>query len=566
MSVHVSLILCLLIKERRLQDEGKIEVSQSGGKAERKRGIDSLETGDGSWIDWLSGSWKRLRKMVEYERSRRTELEKNMTELEKIMKGEFFATLHDTTLENVSWEIPLQDMIRLQQGISEDSLLFHYRPSEAEMAWSTPCRQSPRTPLGRYIPRSCYGVNRREISASGLKKSAALYLPAAHLHPHGKTCCDHFGTYSVIPFRLKLSYCSDRVEMRRLVDSCLHGIKLRHSKERLTNSGFLHSFSNLICFPSQSLVLDTQPSVCFIPLVRTAEQIWNYKDEEMRYIILPRDETIFSHIMANVAGNYDSLAHDHPDVEIAFRVFGEVVSQIMNIVLSAPDEENLSNEKLCVDIRTWFRESKNISVPVPLATNTKPYLVMQLGKAMLPRIGKEYPPYDEVVGNVLHHGVDPVSTIMKGMNAVTNFGFDNQKFPGFFVGSKFVSRKNPSGCNIFPGCSDEEGDAACDHVWAERVLANSCLQDFITSEMRTELFDVSCGETSGHKMRKAIRLLQVCLTGILVLHIAVLTVLVQSGLRRRYCNILAMKRIQLPLLNGTARHSRFAGGENYKTG
>ena len=50
------------------------------------------------------------------------------------MKGEFFATLHDMTLENVSWEIPVQDMIRLQKGISEESLLFHYLPSEAEMA------------------------------------------------------------------------------------------------------------------------------------------------------------------------------------------------------------------------------------------------------------------------------------------------------------------------------------------------------------------------------------------------------------------------------------------------
>ena len=446
-------------------------------------------------------SWKRLRKMAEYERSRRIELE-------KVMKGEFFATLHDMTLVNVSWEIPVQDMICLQKGISEESLLFYYLPSEAEMARSTPCRRSPRTPLSRYIPRSCHGMNRHQISANGLKMGAPLHLPAAHLHPHGKTCCDHFGTYSVIPFRLKLSTCSNRVEMRRLVDSCLHGIKLRHSKKRLMNSGFLHSFSNLICFPSlgsQSLVLDSEPSVCFVPLVRTAEQVWNYKDEEMQYIILPKDETTFSHIMANVAGNYDSLPHDHPNVEIAFRVFGEVVSQIMNILLSAPDEENLPNNKLCVDIRTWFKESKNIPVPVPLATNTKPYLVMQLGKAMLPRIGKEYPPYDEVVGNVLHHGVDPVSTIMKGMNAVTNFGFYSQKFPGFYVGSKFVNRKNPSGCNVFPGCSDEKGDSACDHVWAERVLANPCLQDFITSEMRTELFDVSCGETSGHKMRKTLR-------------------------------------------------------------
>ena len=437
---------------------------------------------------------------------------KDLTRELAISSGNYCATMKDMDVKFVSFDIPEEEMFALQNSISNEGVLFNYLPANEQMEKCEVRKDPPRTSIGCNIPNDFKGTPRYEQGEEGTVHSLATMIPAAHIHPHGEGCRKHFGTYSLIPFRLKLDRGLSEEQTKLIVDSCLLGIRPKSNIDdenqnhpRTQNSGFLHSYLNLICVENQCFMMDEYASLSFIPCFESELEYWNYSGAPMKVIVMGASPAVLRKISATDSSEFETLAHDDPIVKNAFLTAEKVVAQIANIMLSKPDEKDLPNDKLCGDLRAWLRKGKEVPVLSPSSTNTKPFMVVQLGSALLTTPGKQYPPYNSVVEAGRHHGVDPISLLCRSMNGWTNTKFFAGQLGGFKVGSEHVTCLNPKACHYNPTCSDEEGDAECDHVWARRMLADETFADDLSSEMRSELYRVSRGDVSGYCIRNAIR-------------------------------------------------------------
>jgi hypothetical protein len=388
----------------------------------------------------------------------------SFTKAYAIHSGNYCATMQDMDVKFASFDIPDKTMRKLQDSLSRRGLLFHFLPSEEQMKHCEVLKDPPRTSIGRTIPCDFKGKPRYLQGLKGHVQSLATIMPANHIHPYGKSCRLHFGTYSLIPFRLKLDRKLSEKQIRRIVDSRLLGIRPKSksnsdtARPRTQNAGFFHSYANIFCIENQGSWMDEYASLSFIPCFESELEYWNYKGGPIKLIVLGATPAVLCSISATDPSMFETLSHDDPAVKIAFLTAEKVVAQITQIMLSQPDSKRLPNRKLCRDYRAWLRQEKEVPVLTPSPTNTKPFMVVQLGRTLLPKPGKNYPPYYTVVQPGKRHGVDPISLLCRSINGWTNTKFFAGQLRGFTLGSKHVHRKNPAGCNFVPGCSDEEGD------------------------------------------------------------------------------------------------------------
>jgi hypothetical protein len=429
-----------------------------------------------------------------------------------ISSGNYCATMQDMDVKFVPFDFTAEEMLSLQESLSSNGLLFNFLPSKDQMENCEVIKDPPRTEIGRTIPRDFQGLPRKVLGDNGQILSLATIKPAAHIHPHGKRCRKHFGTYSLIPFRLKLDVCLSNEQTERIVDSFLHGVRPKSESgheiscgRRIINAGFVHSYANMICIENQCAWLDDIASLSFIPCFESVLDFWNYNGGPIKVIVMGATPQVIYSISATDSSKFESLPYDDPVVKNAFLTAEKVVAQVTNIILSKPDEDDLPNQKLCRDFRAWLRKMKEVPVLTPSATNTKPFMVVQFGSAILTKPGRQYPPYDTVVQSGKHHGVDPISLLIKSMNGWINTKFSAGQLREFKIGSKHIHYLDPKGCTFVPNCSDEEGEAECDHVWAQRMLVNESFADDLTLELRSDLYRVACGDESGYCVRNVIR-------------------------------------------------------------
>jgi hypothetical protein len=351
------------------------------------------------------------------------------------------------------------------------------------------------------------------------RREHEISCEGAHVMPFTETCNSHWK--KINKFRLNMEYVETKADntrygmwlygyvcvtpsesvkkpqkswKSRLVDAVTEiirplsgGIKKPEKKVRkqpiVIHSGYLHSAANFIALRNQHQWFDKFPSILWLPLNRTALQLWSFFSDSLEFIIICSDDKCYREIGANVEFSEISwISCNHPDVQSAFQVFGEVMAVVIGVVC---DDDHSKATK--VDNVKEFREYfQNNSVKMFQAPCVKPgcegyFLKVKLDRPRVGRPGTELEPWNRFHA---HPSPDPINLICRSFNAFSTYLLNKDALRGI---KKSAGKEC---CKLFPSCLDTKGAKECIICSANALLHNPSQVPFFSSEYHEKLLDI----------------------------------------------------------------------------
>jgi hypothetical protein len=247
----------------------------------------------------------------------------------------------------------------------------------------------------------------------------------------------------------------------------------------VVHSGYLHSAANYIVVKSQHYDFDQHPSFLWLPLNRTALELWSFSGEALEYIIIGAKADCYQRIGVNIVLNETSwISCRHPDVASAFRVFGEVMSVVMGLVCEDDPCEAPAVEK-ARKLREHLRHARALQAPRVKPGCEGHFLRVRLERARVCRPGAHLEPWHRFHG---HPSPDPVGLMCRTYSAWLTHLLSRDQLRG-------VARwRQGERCKLFPSCLDADGAKEC-------ILCHaSALREGLTyfsAELRDKILDIA---------------------------------------------------------------------------
>jgi hypothetical protein len=247
--------------------------------------------------------------------------------------------------------------------------------------------------------------------------------------------------------------------------------------KRVSHSGFIHSFSNLLAFEGQLQVLDAYPSMLGMPAVTFRELLDSKHTDEIPWVLIFRDAESAARARAcGVDKNYLPLSHSL--VQQAFDTYAELLPFLA--ALAILDEKTVcSNQILSADLRNMLRANPKIPVPLlpsDVGSQERCVLCVTLGKGIIVQPGQTLSTEQTARLAERPHGLEPIVGSAKFSQAWTTYLYNKDIFK---------LRRDGKACSLFPGCDgvDEYGLPECDKDLAAMILGGSFELSFSEGEL-----------------------------------------------------------------------------------
>ena len=321
--------------------------------------------------------------------------------------------------------------------------------------------------------------------------------PGAHVMGFARSCNRHWEKF--IRFRLNVDKKNMTKAHKKEFDMFLYGyVRTQVPAEKednadvamradpiVCNSGYLHSALNCICLRNQAWSFDKYPCFLWLPLHRTAKQLWNFQsDDALEYIIICSDAQRYQDIgAASSPFNETSWISCTDDaVTNAFRVFGEVLSVVIGVV-SDDDHSRATEADNVKNLRTYFQNESVTTFEAPCVKEGYEgyFLKVKLNRPRCCRPGRHLESWDLFDG---HPSPDPINLMCRSYSSFLTYLLD---LPGNGFRKKSVGTEL---CKLFPSCLDTSGANECTLCHASELLHDLYRAPFLSTEYRYELLDI----------------------------------------------------------------------------
>ena len=299
---------------------------------------------------------------------------------------------------------------------------------------------------------------------------------AAHIMPFARRC--HRSWEKLNRFRLDMPEVSGSMQY----DLWLYGYTAG-TKNKVIHSGYLHSAANFMAIPNQHKWFDEKPSVMWLPLHRTAKELWGFSSNDvLEYIVICSDETCYVKVGANFECDETSwISSDHPDVESAFEVFAEVMSAVIGIVRDddhskAPEADNVRK------FRNYLKVAKVFQTPCLKSGCNGYFLKVKLDSPRVCAPGKQVEQWDRFTA---HPSPDPISLMCRCYSAFTTCLLKKDALHGIKIS------KEDECCKLFPSCLDFKGATECVLCQANALLHNPHRVPYLSSAHYSKLLAIT---------------------------------------------------------------------------
>ena len=251
---------------------------------------------------------------------------------------------------------------------------------------------------------------------------------------------------------------------------------------RVIHSGYLNSAVNFVALRLQHHWFDLFPAMLFIPLKKTAAELWSWFEEPLEFVVVFLNEDVLCDVAANsVVDASGYIACDDPDVKQAFDVFAEVMSVIIGVVCdddhtNAPEKDNVKQ------FRNLLKNSPRFQSPRVAAGSQGFFRKVKLNPPRLSYPGRRATPWSNFTG---HPSPEPIDMICRSFNAF----FSTYLYQRGMLDGLAYRADRPS-CKLFPSCLDLEGSIDCNLCLSSFLLHEPFRYSLMTSEEKEKLLSV----------------------------------------------------------------------------
>ena len=250
---------------------------------------------------------------------------------------------------------------------------------------------------------------------------------------------------------------------------------------RVIHSGYLNSAVNFVALRLQHQWFDLFPAMLFIPLKKTATELWSWFEEPLEFVVVFLNENVLCDVAANsVVDASGYIACDDPDVKQAFDVFAEVMSVIIGVVCNddhtnAPEKDNVKK------FRNLLKNSPRFQSPRVAASSQGFFRKVKLNPPRLSYPGRRATPWRKFTG---HPSPEPINMICRSFNAFSTYLYQRGLLDGL------AYRADRPRCKLFPSCLDLEGSIDCNLCLSSFLLHEPSRYSLMTSEEKEKLLSV----------------------------------------------------------------------------